>query len=252
MAPSKQRSSTSKALVVSKRTSTDVVKHQPKGVTEFDGVLGTVDLDYWMQRFERSLFRNKLQKDDDQAAHYFSTFMTGAAWNWLQAQPKTTRTSFKALKEAFFHRFNFSNFAFEPVADRLAIFEQHLSPSLTVQDIQSGVIFDDWLGHLADLAAHFDHNEIAPAILADKAWLALPGQLQKELSGRKPAVAALVEACRLIPKKRYRRLLEREDQEARIRALEATVERFERLERLAVKGPKFDAGRKPNRFTQVD
>lgn len=233
----KNRSSTSvlsRELRIIKGSSQQLVKFRPSSdnVEEFDGDIEDFDACLWMQRFERSLFKLKLHKKA-KAAKYFGTLMVDDAFHWYESQPRATQKSFPALKKAFLERYDFSNNDVRSVVEKLGDFERHVAPKLSAKDTQMTSSWWAWLDHLNDLADQVQDHEVAPLILADKAWNALPRLLQKELGEAPKTVSQLVEACTDLSAESYDRIQEEDEErrqsEDKLTSLQEEVESLKRL-----------------------
>lgn len=256
MCDRKKRSSYSQLLVTQGRVSQELAKAQPQGLSEFTGDASEVDLDYWMQRFERSLYSNNLYMNGEHAANYFGTFLTGTSYNWYHAQPDHIKTSFKALKIAFKRRFNTARPSRQSAATRLASFERHIFPPLSIEDAQPGPVFWDWLDHLQDLASQIAQHEVSAPILAEKAWRALPLALRKEIGRPPSSIQMLTRACEELSTEQYEMLLHQSEQakltQTMMRLLEANNERLNRVEQDNPKDSKHTGARERSRFCEAD
>lgn len=234
----KKRSSTSrrsKALVNYNEPPTAAIQTKNSFPSEFDGEPGSDDVIYWLQRLERYLIQRKFHEDDKLAADYMGTLMIGAAYHWFQTLPRATKTSFMLLKDAFTKRFDMSDAAYQSTANKLARFEKHLVPGLSVEEAQPSDTFWAWLDELHDLADQIAEDEVSPSTLVEKAWKALPAALQKEIGAPKQSVAQLVKACEDLPPKQYEKLM-KETRELKalqdqMKALDKDLDRAERLAR---------------------
>ncbi|KAF6767520.1 hypothetical protein PSEUBRA_005408 [Kalmanozyma brasiliensis GHG001] len=260
MTRGKQRSSISQLSVgrIDQNQCNQIVARIPALIpNEFWGRSEGFEAKDWMQRFERSLFLYNMNKDDGEAARYLGTFMHGTSRDWFDAQPNWVRTSFVALKNSFMARFDFSRTRQLTAANRLANFDKHLSPRLTVADTQPKSTFWNWLSHLEDLANQIEEYEVPDSILVDKAWQALPAPLRRELGHKSETIAALRSALVDMSFEQYHQLLDcNNDQtdamQAKIDELDEKMKRFERMERNYRRTGPSRSGCSSNRFTELD
>lgn len=209
MIKKKTRSSLSKTTV-SKPTKASVPASVPAQAvpwTEFEGVCSKFGVIDWLQRFERGLILIGLDTKDAVAADLFGTLMIKAARPWYQSQSEVKKKSFPELKIALLQRFRVRDKDTQLPEDRMAKFEAHLVPSLSIKDTQPKSAYWDWLNQLRDFANRIPEKEVTRSVLADKARKALPTALRKELGTKCHSIDLLVQACKDYPVRHYEKLL---------------------------------------------
>ncbi|KAJ1022197.1 hypothetical protein NDA18_005429 [Ustilago nuda] len=171
-----------------------------------EGVLAT----HFVRAFNRYLFENRANQNNERSAELFLSFLDGRAEKWAETQTDDIKNSWKALKPAFLARFQLDETSVEsPQAHYNAYFD-HLKPQIAF--LRHRQEWNEWLHRLLKLSMDVPSEMVTQWGLAHAAWTSLPLELQAAIPQPKKGVVEFINTCKSIPWSTYERILDDHDQ----------------------------------------
>ncbi|SYW79772.1 uncharacterized protein UBRO2_03191 [Ustilago bromivora] len=144
---------------------------------------------HFIRAFNRYLFENCTNQDDEHSAKLFLSFQDGHTEKWVEAQPNDVKNSWKALKPAFLARFQ-----------------------LDETSVESPQEWDKWLRCLLELSMDVLSEMVTQWGLAHAAWMSLSSELQTAIPQPKKGVIEFINTCKSVPWSTYECILDEHDQ----------------------------------------